>query len=165
MSDTPSTHLPHAADRANTFPWPPVLIAAAFAAAIFLGSAFPLNWPGMDDRPAHIIGLGIGAAGLALIGAAVAALRRHGTTVMPDRMSTALVTTGPYRLLRNPIYLGEVMVMFGLAEWTHNIWFVACGLAFAVLVTLLQVLPEERHLEARFGEDYSAYKARARRWI
>lgn len=151
--------------RANTFPWPPVLLVLAVLAAWLLGRFAPLPWPGLDDRPARIAGLAVGAAGLVLIVAAVLSLRRHETTVMPDKTSTALVTSGPYRFFRNPIYLGEVMALFGVAELTKNIWFVAAAAAFAVLVTWLQIIPEERHLKARFGQDYLDYKQRARRWI
>lgn len=155
----------HDTSRANAFPWPPVLLALTIVAAILLARWYPLPWPKQDDQPAHIVGLLIGAAGIVLMIAAVIALRRHQTTVMPHKTSTALVTSGPYRLLRNPIYLGEVLVMFGLGELTANIWFVVMGVVFAVLVTGLQILPEERHLEAQFGTDYLDYKNRSRRWI
>lgn len=153
------------AERANTSPWPPVLLALAIAAAITAGRFAPQPWPGLEDTPARVIGVAIGATGVLLIVWAVASLWRHETTVMPDRSSTALVTTGPYTLLRNPIYLGEVMAMLGAAELTKNVWFIIAALAFAVLVTWLQIIPEERHLELRFGQDYRDYKARARRWI
>lgn len=154
-----------AAERANNFPWPPVLLLFAIALAIGLGYYAPLSWPGLDDGPAHLVGLGIGTVGLLLIIAAVLALYRHETTVMPDKRSAVLVTSGPYSLFRNPIYLGEVMAMFGVAEITKNIWFVGTALLFAALVTWLQILAEERHLEARFGQDYLDYKQRTRRWI
>jgi protein-S-isoprenylcysteine O-methyltransferase Ste14 len=57
------------------------------------------------------------------------------------------------------------MALFGVAELTKNIWFVLAAGLFGLLVTALQILPEERHLEARFGEAYRDYKRRARRWI
>lgn len=154
-----------AAERANTFAWPPVLLVLALIAGWMLGRYAPLPWPGLDDGPARIVGLGIGLAGLVLIVSAVITLWRHDTTVMPDQKSARLVTSGPYAMFRNPIYLGEVMATLGLAEVTKNIWFVAAAILFALLVTRLQILAEERHLEARFGEDYLAYKARTRRWI
>lgn len=162
---TEKTTADAAMQRANTFPWPPVLLAAAIIAAWALGRLSPLPWPGLDDTPARLIGLVIGALGLVLVVTAVLTLRRHETTVMPDKASTALVTSGPYSLFRNPIYLGEVMALMGVAELTKNVWFIAAGLAFAVLVTWLQIVPEERHLNARFGQDYLDYKARTRRWI
>ncbi len=154
-----------AANRANTFPWPPLLFVAALASAFVLGKVVPVSWPGVDDLPARIIGLGFGAAGVGLIVWAILTLTRAGTTVMPDKTSTVLVTTGPFARFRNPIYLGEVLVLLALAELTKNIWFVAAAAAFAGLVTVLQIMSEERHLEARFGDSYRAYKANSRRWI
>ena len=163
--DTQDPPLTRAAERANTFPWPPVLLVAAIISSVGLSRLLPISWPGVDDAPARIVGLGIGALGLMLIVASIISLRRHETTVLPDKAATALVTTGPYRFFRNPIYLGDVMMLFGLAELTKNIWFVIAAALFAVLVTPLQILPEERHLEARFGDAYLDYKKRARRWI
>jgi protein-S-isoprenylcysteine O-methyltransferase Ste14 len=57
------------------------------------------------------------------------------------------------------------LLLFCAAEITKSIWFVAAGFVFAALVTWLQVVPEERHLEARFGAAYLDYKSRTRRWI
>jgi len=56
-------------------------------------------------------------------------------------------------------------VLLGTAEITKSIWFVAAALIFGVLVTILQIMPEERHLERQFGDAYLDYKARTRRWI
>ncbi len=154
-----------ASDRANTFPWPPVLFVVALTAALLAGRAVPLPWPGVDDGPARFIGLSFGLLGLALIALAIFALTRSGTTVLPDKASTALVTSGPYGYFRNPIYFGEVLVLLAAAELTKNLWFVAAAALFAVLVTVLQIVPEERHLEARFGDAYRDYKGRTRRWI
>lgn len=164
MSD-PAEPSPSASSRANSFPWPPVLLAAALAGAWLMGRIIPLGWPGLDDTPARLIGFVFGIGGAALIAWSVATLIRHKTTVMPDQISTVLVTSGPYSFFRNPIYLGETLVMLGIADVTKNIWFALAAMAFAVLVTLLQIGPEERHLEHRFGEAYREYKLRARRWI
>lgn len=125
----------------------------------------PLRWPGVDDLAARSIGLGIGALGLLLAAWAIASMVRAGTAVRPDRGASVLVTTGPFLRFRNPIYLADVMILLGLAEATKNIWFAVLAPLFAILVTWLAILPEERHLEARFGEDYRAYKERSRRWI
>lgn len=151
--------------RASTFPWPPALFLAAIAAGLLASRLLPLPWPGLDDVPAHAIGLGFGAIGLVLIVLGIKALIAHGTTVRPDKTSTTLVTDGPYAWFRNPIYLGQVLLLFAGAEITKSIWYVAAGLAFGVLVTVLQILPEERHLEAQFGDLYLDYKSRTRRWI
>jgi protein-S-isoprenylcysteine O-methyltransferase Ste14 len=152
-------------DRPSTVPWPPIVLAGVVIAAVALGYLAPIGWPGMNDTPARYIGLGIGAAGVVLLALAIVTLRRHGTTVLPDVGATALVTDGPYWRYRNPIYLADTMILLGVAELTKNVWFAAAAAAFAALVTWLAILPEERHLERRFGKAYLDYKASSRRWI
>ena len=151
-------------ERPTTFPWPPVLLAGSALGAWLLSRAWPLPWPGLDDVPARVVGIGFGLAGLALLAWAGAALRRR-TTILPHKGAVRLVTDGPFRYRRNPIYLADVLLLLGAAELTKNVWFVILAPLFAALVTWLAVLPEERHLEAKFGEAYRAYKASTRRWI
>jgi protein-S-isoprenylcysteine O-methyltransferase Ste14 len=151
--------------RPSAVPWPPILLAFVVVSAIALGRMMPLTWPGVDDRAAQIVGIGLGGAGLLLVAWAVVTLLRHKTTVMPDQPASHLVTTGPFALRRNPIYLGEILMLFGIAELTKNIWFVAMAIAFGMLVTWLAILPEERHLEARFGDAWRDYASRTRRLI
>jgi protein-S-isoprenylcysteine O-methyltransferase Ste14 len=152
-------------DRPSPIPWPPILLVAALLAAILLGRVVPLSWPGLDDTPARIVGLAIGAFGIALIAWAAWTMHQARTTILPHRGSDALVTSGPFWRFRNPIYLGDTMIILSLAELTKNIWYVPAGIAFALFVTFLAILPEERYLEARFGDAYRAYKARSRRWL
>jgi protein-S-isoprenylcysteine O-methyltransferase Ste14 len=83
-----------------------------------------------------------------------------GMTVAPDR----IVTAGPYRYTRNPMYLGHLIFMLGLAV---TLW--SC---FALILLVLRalwfhhrVLHDEARLSAKFGEEYEAYRARVRRWI
>lgn len=162
MSDGPSSP---AALRPSPFPWPPVLFASALAGAWLLGRVQPLSWPGIDDTPARFIGAGFGVVGMVLIAWAAWTLHHARTTIMPHKRSDHLVTAGPYRLRRNPIYLGEVFLMFGAAELSKNIWFAILVPVFAMAVTWLAILPEERHLAARFGDAWQAYKNSTRRWI
>ena len=61
--------------------------------------------------------------------------------------------------------MGEVLILLGLAELTHNIWFAILAPLFAIAIYLLAILPEERHLEERFGQAYLDYKERTRRWF
>lgn len=161
MTDETDTYLA----RPSAFPWPPVLWFGAMALAWAAQATWPLPWPGLDDWPARAVGWALGLGGLALITWAFVTLRGAGTTVLPDKGADVLVTTGPFWRFRNPIYLGHVMLMFGLAEATKNVWFALFALVHAVLVTALAIIPEERHLEARFGAAYRDYKARSRRWL
>lgn len=161
MSDENHAYL----NRPSAFPWPPVLWFGAMGLAWLMQRVAPIAWPGLDDTPAQVVGWVIGLCGLALFVWALLTLRAANTTVLPDKGADALVTSGPFWRFRNPIYLAQVMIMLGLAEATKNVWFVAFAGVHAVLVTLLAIIPEERHLEARFGDAYLDYKARSRRWI
>lgn len=151
--------------RPSSVPWPPLLLVMAVVAAVALNRMRPLPWPGVHDTPARIVGLGIGVAGLALIVWAAMTLWRHNTTVLPNRGVSELVTDGPFRWRRNPIYVGDAMVLLGAAEMTNNIWFAIIVVPFVLLVTWLAILPEERHLEAKFGDRWRAYRDSTRRWI
>jgi protein-S-isoprenylcysteine O-methyltransferase Ste14 len=153
------------ADRPSTVPWPPIVLVAVISAAIALNYLAPVSWPGLDDTPARVIGRGIGIIGIILLIWAILTLRRHGTTVLPDVGATSLVTSGPYWRYRNPIYLADAMIVLGAAELTKNVWLVAAAAVFAALITWLAILPEERHLERRFGQAYLDYKKKSRRWI
>jgi protein-S-isoprenylcysteine O-methyltransferase Ste14 len=151
--------------RPTGFPWPPVLLAGILLAAWLLGRAAPIAWPGVDDALARLAGYALGLAGVALFAWGMLTLRAARTTVLPHEGASRLVTNGPFRYRRNPIYLAEIFILLGLAELTKNIWLVILTPVFALLVTLLAILPEERHLEARFGDAYRDYKARTRRLI
>jgi protein-S-isoprenylcysteine O-methyltransferase Ste14 len=91
--------------------------------------------------------------------------RRHGTSVEPFEPTTALVQSGPYRLSRNPLYVAQLLGFAGFALLVGSVWMAA----FLPLVFLVlhygAVLPEERYLEAKFGDDYRRYRARVRRWL
>ena len=163
-----AAHLPSDPDldlRPSSVPWPPLLLAGLAALAIVLGYVAPVEWPGVNDTPARFIGLGIGALGIVLVVWGIITLRSHGTTMLPDVGATHLVTSGPFWRFRNPIYLGDAMILLGAAELTKNIWLVGAAAAFAAFVTKLAIIPEEHHLERRFGQAYRDYKARSRRWI
>jgi protein-S-isoprenylcysteine O-methyltransferase Ste14 len=153
------------ASRPSAIPWPPLVFAAALLAAFLLQRAYPLAWPGLDDRPARVVGYGLGIAGMALMIWGLATLYAARTNIWPHKAADHLITHGPFRFRRNPIYMGEVLILLGLAQATLNIWLAIMAPLFAVAILLLAILPEERHLEARFGEQYLDYKARTRRWF
>ncbi len=151
--------------RPSAVPWSAVLLAAALGAGVLLGRLYPLAWPGVDDLPAQVIGYAIGIAGIALVAWGLLTLQRAHTTVLPHKRVDRLVTHGAFRFRRNPIYMGEVLIFLGLAQATGNIWMAIMAPVFAVAALVLAILPEERHLEARFGEAYLDYKERTRRWF
>jgi protein-S-isoprenylcysteine O-methyltransferase Ste14 len=161
MTEPKSEPLP----PATRFPWPPALFVTAIVIAWLLTVLAPVPWPGLNDTAGHVIGVAFGVLGLLLVVTGFWTLFSNHTTYLPHRPSTKLVTTGPFVRFRNPIYLGEVLLLLYGAEITKSVWFVGAALLFGVLVTVLQIVPEERHLEEVFGEEYLDYKARSRRWI
>lgn len=151
--------------RPSAVPWPPVLLVIAIAGPALLGRVMPLAWPGLDDLPARLIGYGIGAAGLALAGWAVITMAKARANILPHRPATTLVTSGPFRIWRHPIYMADVLILLGLAQVTLNVWFVFAAVLFTIAVYKLAVEPEEKHLEAEFGHDYIEWRERTRRWF
>jgi protein-S-isoprenylcysteine O-methyltransferase Ste14 len=103
--------------------------------------------------------------GLVLAASFVGAFRRAGTPVNPGESSTALVTTGPYRLSRNPGYLGMALGYAGIAILSGALWVLALLLPTLTLIQCGVIRREERYLARRFGEHYLRYRARTRRWI
>lgn len=152
-------------ERPSGFPWPPVLLVGLGAVAVAMGRWWPLAWPGLDDLPARIIGYGILAGGVVLMGWSVVAFRRARANILPHKAATTLITTGPFAIWRNPIYMADALLLAGLGQLTLNIWFVAAAGVFVAAVLMLAIVPEERHLEAKFGQAYLDYKARTRRWF
>ena len=112
------------------------------------------------------------AAVLMLVGVAVAAagvleFRCARTTVDPryPESSTSIVTSGIYRLTRNPMYLGFLLWLIALAVFLANPIALAGPIAFVAYMNRFQIRPEERALAARFGSPYEGYLARVRRWL
>jgi protein-S-isoprenylcysteine O-methyltransferase Ste14 len=114
---------------------------------------------------AQILGGGIVALALANDVWCARNLARHGTTILPHRAATRLVTDGPFRWSRNPIYVSHVAIAFGLGLLIASPFTLLCTPLLAFGLQKLSIEPEERHLIRRFGDEYHAYMARARRWL
>jgi protein-S-isoprenylcysteine O-methyltransferase Ste14 len=108
---------------------------------------------------------------LVIVGGAVSAagriaFARARTEVIPvSRKNSALVTTGPFRISRNPMYLGLLGVMIGLAFVLGTASGFAAAIVFFLFVNFISIPYEEKKMERQFGEAYLDYKARVRRWI
>jgi protein-S-isoprenylcysteine O-methyltransferase Ste14 len=93
------------------------------------------------------------------------AFRRAGTTVKPFRESSALITTGVYRVSRNPMYVGIVLIALGVAALLGSLTPLMVVPILALLLDRKFIAVEERMLEDRFGPAWLEYKKSARRWI
>ncbi|MDR3497272.1 MAG: isoprenylcysteine carboxylmethyltransferase family protein [Ancalomicrobiaceae bacterium] len=105
------------------------------------------------------------AAGVVLNLDASRRFRLAATTILPFDHSSALVTSGTYRLTRNPIYLGMLLILAGIALALGSLspWLAVA--AFFLAIDLLFVPFEEQMLTLRFGTEYTDYKQKVRRWI
>jgi protein-S-isoprenylcysteine O-methyltransferase Ste14 len=112
------------------------------------------------------------ACGVAFVGAAICTLgvlsfRRAGTTVNPLKpdTSSALVCSGVYKLTRNPMYLGFLMLLIAWGIYLSNALALIFVPIFLVYMNRFQIEPEERALLSRFGQEFVAYTTRVHRWL
>ena len=152
-----------ASRRPRTLILPPLPYAAAIGGGWWLDrhlAALPLAGPGLVAT-----GYLLAGAGLLLMLWTALTLFRHRTTVNPFAGAAVLCTDGPFRFSRNPIYLGDWLVLAGFALILATLW----PLLFAPLIWLTLrygvIRHEETHLDARFGDSYRAYRQRVRRWL
>jgi protein-S-isoprenylcysteine O-methyltransferase Ste14 len=147
------------------FPVPPLLFAGPLAAGLVAHRLLPLPLP-LGGHPATVaVGRALVAGGAAFsFSGAVTALRRH-TTVVPHHAVSRLVTSGPFRISRNPMYTGMVAACVGAALWSGSSWPLLV-LPLSVRTTVRWVVePEEAYLQRRFGAEYDGYRFRVRRWL
>lgn len=113
------------------------------------------------------VGVVLAGAGTALAMAGVGEFRRAATTVNPlsPHASARLVTSGVFRLTRNPMYVGMLLVLAGWAVALAHLTGPLYLLFYAVYMNRFQIVPEERALAARFGKSFADYRRRVRRWL
>ncbi|MHC2489671.1 protein-S-isoprenylcysteine O-methyltransferase Ste14 [Sinorhizobium meliloti] len=105
------------------FPWPPLLYGAAVLIALALGHLFPIPVAHEHSWILSLVGYGFVVLAITIdIWAVKTLLDRH-TAVLPNRCATCLVTCGPFRFTRNPIYFSYTLAMTGLGLATINPWF------------------------------------------
>ncbi|WP_218003219.1 methyltransferase family protein [Nocardia concava] len=142
---------------------PPLYYVAAVVGGMALNSVVPLP---IGGRPAtEIAGVVIVALGLTFAWCGVGAVIRHRTTIVPHRPVSTLITTGVYRVSRNPMYTGLAVAALGLGLLVNSWWPIALLPVAIALVLRLVIEPEERYLTERFGQSYLDYRGRVGRWL
>lgn len=142
---------------------PPLLYGFAFLVAAVMHSLFPM--PIVAANIAAGTGLALLAIGAVLATWSRRTLEGAGTNVNPARPATILVTTGPYRFSRNPMYLARTFLYVGLGFLANAL---SVLLALAPLLVVMHhgvIKREERYLEDKFGDAYRRYRAGVRRWL
>jgi protein-S-isoprenylcysteine O-methyltransferase Ste14 len=145
---------------------PPPVVALVLAVAMWALSRFTFVFE-VDAALRIPVAVAIALAGGAFSAAGVAAFRRAKTTVNPMKPDAAssLVTGGVYRVTRNPMYVGLLLVLVGWAAFLCAPWALVGPAVFVAYINRFQIAPEERALLSMFGDGYSAYRATVRRWL
>jgi protein-S-isoprenylcysteine O-methyltransferase Ste14 len=144
---------------------PPIIMLLAAALMWALSRWLPVaHW---IPRPWNRLGALPVAIGIAIAVAAAARFRQVRTTVNPmdPSLASQLVTGGVFQFSRNPMYLGLALLLIGWAVWLDSAspWLIPP--LFMVLITRVQIVPEEHALERLFGAQYVAYRRSVGRWI
>jgi len=132
--------------------------------AVFLLNTFlplPLAFPALLIWPGRILVILGAALGLS----ALSGFWRARTTVNPHGSVSSIVTGGPYRFTRNPMYLGFASLLIGFPLTFESYWGLILSPLFILLMNSLVIRHEEAYLEKKFAEQYTSYKSRVRRWV
>ena len=150
-------------DKANVLALPPLIYATAFVLGLLLHLAFPMHF--LPSALVRWLGsFCMLIAGLIVV-AALRALRRAQTTFDVAKPTTALVTEGPFRYSRNPMYVSLTLLYFGVTCLMNALWILLLVVPLLVVIQRGVIAREEAYLARKFGEAYLSYKRRVRRWI
>jgi len=145
---------------------PPPVVTLLHAAGMWLAAAtLPALAIAIPLR--HGLAIGIAGIGVGFALTGVYAFHRAGTTVNPMQpaATSSMVTSGVYRVSRNPMYVGILLALAGWAVFlSHALPYLFLP-AFVLYMNRFQIAPEERVLSAKFGDEYEAYQRAVRRWL
>jgi protein-S-isoprenylcysteine O-methyltransferase Ste14 len=153
QADTPGVAVP-----------PPLLYAGGFVVGLALDWLLPL---GRLQRTRWLMAVGIVLIVLTLILgiSAFRAMRRAGTNINPYKPTTNMVTSFPFGLTRNPIYLSMTLLYLGLVILLGTVWPLCLLVPVLVVMQRGVIVREEQYLESKFGGAYRRYRERVRRWF
>jgi protein-S-isoprenylcysteine O-methyltransferase Ste14 len=155
--------LPPEEDRPGVPIAPPLLFVLPIVGSLVLEWFVPTSFAHGAFR--WILGAIFFLTGLALNISGFVTQKRAGTDPIPFNPSTRIVSHGPYRFSRNPMYIGLALCTLGIAILVDSAWMLLAVPIGLVLIDRLIIMREERYLERKFGEEYLSYKQRVRRWI
>ena len=142
---------------------PPVYFLGAMLLAVVAHYLVPLM--AVVASPWHWAGAALIATGLAFVVLPARQFQARGTTIKPFQDATVLVSDGFFAVSRNPMYLGMVIVVGGVAVFLGSLSPFIVVAAFALVLDRRFVVPEEKALEQSFGDAFRQYRKRVRRWL
>ena len=158
MSDAPEN-----ADNPGVVAPPPLIYSGALAIGLLANRRYRLAF--LPRGLSRVLGWPLLAGGLAIGALGFREMKRAGTNVDPREPTTAIVTGGPYRFTRNPLYLSMTLMYGGITTLANAL---PAALLLPIVLHVMRrgvIEREERYLEGKFGDEYLDYKARVRRWI
>jgi len=142
---------------------PPRIAMALLAIATLAHFALPIDWPKLPSL--FIPGMLFAATGFSIMIRAWWLFRQHDTAICPTAETTSFITGDIYRLTRNPMYLGMIFILLGIALLAGSWAFYLVTGVYALILNNVFCRYEERKLLDQYGDEYADYAARARRWI
>lgn len=142
---------------------PPVVALLFIVIAYFLGRFAPVAL--IAPQPLRNVGFGLTCIGFLLGMGAFYEFYKARTTLNPHGSVRQVVSGGVYRISRNPIYLGFLLMVIGLPLNSGLYWGLIISPLFIISINRLVIEREEAYLEGKFNEEYAAYKSKVRRWL
>ena len=143
-----------------------VVFGVPLLVSIVLQFVVPFSLPqGILKQILLALGIVLIIAGIAIIVLARREFARYGQPTDPGKPTRKIVKTGVFAISRNPLYLGCVIVILGLALALNMLWALVTLLLSIILCHYVLIIPEERYLAAKFGDEYGKYVLSVHRWI
>ncbi|MEZ4641904.1 MAG: methyltransferase [Chloroflexota bacterium] len=143
-----------------------VVLGIPFLIGIALHFIVPLSVPqGILRQILLLVGILLIAVGIGVIVSARRQFALFKQPTDPGHATSQIIQTGLFALSRNPLYLGGILLLLGLALALNRLWALLMLPLSMVICLYVLILPEERYLVAKFGEEYEAYMASVRRWF
>lgn len=142
---------------------PPLIYLVCLLAGLGLDYLWPV--PVLPQAMQYGAGGVLTIAGVLLFGSTLKEFSRANTSVNHRRPTTTVITRGPFRITRNPVYGSMTMLFIGIATLIDGLWILAMVIPAVLIVHFIVILKEEAFLEREFGDTYRHYKKSVRRWI
>jgi protein-S-isoprenylcysteine O-methyltransferase Ste14 len=142
---------------------PPPLTAILL---VIIACIFNLFFPSERTFQSNLLFMFLALSGIVIMGWAVMLFRKTHTTLNPNKKPNALVSSGPYKVSRNPMYLGLLLVLTGIAFWSGTFVFFAAPIVFFILIDRVVIPYEEKLVEDTVGSNkFRDYAKKVRRWL
>ena len=145
---------------------PPPVVATLIGVAMW-GISLVTSLIELPAPISLVVAIAIAVMGVAFDLAGIVVFRRVRTTIHPMKPhnTSSFVNYGIYRVTRNPMYVGLVLILVAWAVFLSSAWALLGPIAFVLYIGRFQIIPEERFLLVKFGTRYSDYKSKVRRWL